>query len=94
VNSKVEDELTGFWFLTLGRLEAELKQFQNGPKFRELKNKHNGLFLSKRALAGSFKNAKNFGVYQLHFGGPLSEISDQNFQNCENIRDILKMTFT
>jgi len=43
-------------------------------------------------LAGSLKVAKNFRVYLPQFGA-LSEISDQNFQNYENIWDILKKIF-
>jgi len=46
-------------------------------------------FLSKTVLAGSLEVAKNFqGLFAS------LEISDKNFQNCGNIRDILKKIFS
>jgi len=50
-------------------------------------------FLSKTVLARSLEVAKDFRVYLPQFGDPISEISDQNFQNCGNIQDILEKTF-
>jgi len=52
------------------------------------------LFLgSKAVFEGSLEVAKNFKVY-LPFWGPYIKISDQNFQNCGNIGDILKEVFS
>jgi len=50
-------------------------------------------FRSKTVLASlnlKLKDANNFRVYLPQFGDPMSEISDQYFQNCGNMRDILK----
>jgi len=60
----------------------------------ESKIRKNSKYKSKTVLVGSLEAAKNFRVYSQQFGDPTSEISDQNFQNCGSIRDILKKTFS
>jgi len=45
-------------------------------------------------LAEYLEVANNFRVYFPQFGDPISKISNQNFKNCWNTRDILKRAFS
>jgi len=76
----------GTLFATAGRADRLVKiWFEQKPREYWI---YKTAFLSLTVLTGSLEVVKNCRVYFPQF----EEISDQNFQNCGIIRDILKKT--